>query len=1216
MAHLDVQKIVNTARPAIPQIYAYTTPEIRRHDGWTKIGYTEQNVKKRIEQQTHTANVRWKLEWQGNATWEDGTGTFRDTDFHNYLTKLKVKREPHTEWFRISGHDSHMRFYEFRDNHGLPELPAASPYKLRSEQEQAVEKTLDYSRSHENGEFLWNAKPRFGKTLTAYDFCKRMGARKILIVTNRPAIANSWYDDYEKFMGKESGWDFISNVSSIADKSNVMTRDEYIEGRASRRDKSRGFIEFVSLQDLKGAISLGGAYDKLKEVADLEWDVLIIDEAHEGVDTLKTDVALDHINRRFTLHLSGTPFKAIANDKFPEDAIYNWTYADEQQAKRDWNNPELPNPYETLPKLNMLTYQMSDIVRDKVQKGIDLEGDETEYAFDLNEFFATDERGYFIHNDDVDKFLDALTTQKKFPFSTPELRDELRHTFWILNRVSSARALAKKLNKHPVFKNYKVVLAAGDGKVDDDDENESSFKKVRDAIAKNDYTITLSVGQLTTGVTIPEWTAVLMLSNMKSPALYMQAAFRAQNPCLFNRNGKFLRKENAYVFDFDPARTLTIFEEFANDLYTDTASGGGDIDQRKHNIRRLLNFFPVYGEDPDGEMIELDAERVLSIPRRIRSQEVVRRGFMSDFLFQNISNVFRAPAEVVEIIQQFEPYKKPDKDLGIDENTADDLSLNADGEVEIPEEKVIGKANDLFGRKVYSEVSDNAEVSEDLKGVIDSIQQKNGSDSETDKRLKELEELWVVKVTEPLVEAAKENYGEDLKPAQKRKIERKIKADVNIEANRAMSELSIQQKQINADRKKALDVAETPEEADEINRSANEKVKSAGDKVIKRLQDSKDRLMHKAGETIVREQETAKREAAKQDIETGVRDHLRGFSRTIPSFLMAYGDENTTLEDFDTIIPANVFKEVTSITVQQFRFLRDGGDFTNHQTGETEHFDGHLFDQVVFDDSVKEFIRLRTKLANYFDESLKEDIFDYVPPQKTNQIFTPKRVVKDMVDMLEKENPGCFDDPEHTFADLYMKSGLYIAEIVKRLYNSPAMKEAIPDDDERLRHIFEKQVFGIAPTEIIYQIATHFILGYNDEIGRGCDHNFVMVDSAELAKEGKLAQYVQDTFGDKLQGNDDSTEQTSHNEADNDWILATIKDAGLEYSDKRSSGGSLWVIGGNSIRGFMRDMQKKGAKFTYEPKGGSVSNNRPAWFIPASAADRAIRHHNKLQENK
>ena len=263
-----------------------------------------------------------------------------------------------------------------------------------------------------------------------------------------------------------------------------------------------------------------------------QWDILIIDEAHEGVDTLKTDAAFNHIRRKFTLHLSGTPFKALANDLFPEDAIFNWTYADEQKKKQDWDaSSEIENPYENLPCLNLFTYQMSEIVRDKVSRGIELaDHDIEEYAFDLNEFFLTNESGKFIHDEDVNKFLDALTRQEKFPFSTPELRNELKHTFWLLNRVASAKALAKKLKLHPVFKDYEIILAAGDGKLDDDDANEKAFDRVKDAIQKCDKTITLSVGQLTTGVTIPEWTAVLMLSNMASPALYMQAAFRLRIP--------------------------------------------------------------------------------------------------------------------------------------------------------------------------------------------------------------------------------------------------------------------------------------------------------------------------------------------------------------------------------------------------------------------------------------------------------------------------------------------------------------------------------------------------------------------------------------------------------------------------------------------------------------------------------------------------------------
>lgn len=1117
MSVSDITGKVKSTQPALPQIYAYTTPEIRRHDGWTKIGYTEQDVNVRIVQQTHTADVIAKLEWHGNATYEDTGEVFHDTDFHTYLRHLGINDQPGTEWFEINPPNAKGRFHEFRENHGILDGLGASDYELRAEQEAAISKTLDYFQLHEQGEFLWNAKPRFGKTLATYDLCKRLPtpgkdgkAKRILVVTNRPAIANSWYDDYVKFVGTDSGWRFISSVDALAGKPYCISHDEYLH--LAGKGKLPNSIEFISLQDLKGSIEFGGHYDKLKYVAEYEYDLLVIDEAHEGVDTYKTDMAFDHIKRRNTLHLSGTPFKAIANDKFPENAIYNWTYADEQQAKRDWNDPELRNPYENLPKLNMFTYQMSDIIENEVAKGMQIDGEQTEYAFDLNEFFETKD-GRFVHYDDVKRFLDALTTQKKYPFSTPELRDELRHTFWMLNRVDSARALAKMLRQHEVFKDYEIILAAGDGKIDDDEENEKSFDKVRNAIAKAEKggegvktkTITLSVGQLTTGVTVPEWTGVLMLSNMKSPALYVQAAFRAQNPCLFNRNGKYQRKENAYVFDFDPARSLTVFEEYANDLYSGTTCGGGDTDSRKQNVRRLLNFFPVIGEDEDGEMVDLDAEQVLSIPRKIHSREVVRRGFMCDFLFQNISNIFHAPAEVIETLQQLEPYKAPREDLGVKAGTADELNLDENGEVSIPDEQVIGKSKDLFGDKVYGNINN------ELNSVIDSIVSEKPENPEED-FLADLQKAVGVSVAEPLVEAAKQNYGSDIKASQQKKVERKIKADVNNRINREYGDYNIEKNRIERDRAQALENAESQAEEEQINQAHDKRIEAARLNLIDNLKQSRSEIVQSAGETVVREIETAKKEAQKNSIENGIRDHLRGFSRTIPSFLMAYGDENTTLESFDSIIPDYVFKDVTSITVDQFRLLRDGGDVTDHETGEKEHFDGHLFDSVVFNDSIVEFIHLRSRLADYFDESHKEDIFDYVPPQKTNQIFTPRKVVVKMIDMLEQENPGCFDDPTHTFADLYMKSGMYITEIIKRLYNSKAMRRYFPDDHIRLAHILEHQVYGIAPTEIIYQIATHYILGYDNELGKELHTHFAMADSAQLAKEGKLAEFVDKAF--------------------------------------------------------------------------------------------------------
>ena len=272
-----------------------------------------------------------------------------------------------------------------------------------------------------------------------------------------------------------------------------------------------------------------------------------------------------------------------------------------------------------------------------------------------------------------------------------------------------------------------------------------------------------------------------------------------------------------------------------------------------------------------------------------------------------------------------------------------------------------------------------------------------------------------------------------------------------------------------------------------------------------------DTFIDTAGRTVIEGVATEKREQKKRSIEDGIKDHLRGFSRTIPSFLMAYGDEDTTLETFDQIIPDEVFKEVTSISLEQFRLLRDGGQVQNPETGVLEYYYGHLFDPVVFNDSIREFLAKKVALADYFDEKNQEDIFDYIPPQKTNQIFTPKWVVKDMVDRLEQENPGCFDDPNKTFADLYMKSGMYITEIVTRLYQSKRMKQLYPDRAERLNHIFEKQVFGCAPTEIIYRICLAYILGFSDET-KIAKHNIKMCDTIKYAKEGTFQEKLEALF--------------------------------------------------------------------------------------------------------
>ena len=1102
---------LNTAKQAYPMIYAYSTPQIADHDGWTKIGYTEdQDVETRIKQQTHTSDTEARLEWKGTAIFDDGSfDRFTDHDFHAYLRKSGVENKKKTEWFHIDGPAGRSKFYDFKADRGILKALGTIPYTLRKEQAAAVEQTAKYYHSSQGGEFLWNAKPRFGKTLSVYDFCKRVGATSILIVTNRPAIANSWYSDYAQFMGEQSGYRFVSETDSLKGKPYVLSRAEWL---ACDKTGVKGYIEFVSLQDLKGSMYFGGHFDKLKEVRDNDWAMLVIDEAHEGVDTLKTDTAFDHIKRKFTLHLSGTPFKALANDKFHDGAIFNWTYADEQKAKRDWVSEDGENnPYANLPRLNLYTYQMSEIVKDEMSRGIEIDGETEEYAFDLNEFFET-KNGRFVHDESVSKFLDALTIQTKFPFSTEELRNELKHTFWLLNRVDSAKALAKKLEEHPVFSNYKIVLAAGDGKLDDSEETQKSYDKVREAIANHEKTITLSVGQLTTGVTIPEWTAVLMLSNVKSPALYMQAAFRAQNPCMFRENGNFYRKENAYVFDFDPARTLTIFEEFANDLSSDTANGKGDMDARKQHVRELLNFFPVIGEDEQGEMIALDAEKVLSIPRKIRSQEVVRRGFMSNYLFQNISGIFNAPQEVIDIISQFTPMEEPKaKEIPITPETKDELNIDPEtGEVEIPQEHIIGTATDIFGDKIYGAVEDGT-FDIQIKDAFENASTKTPEETRT--AFDEFKEKFKEETVKGIIDIAKEKYQGNIKASDAKSLEKGLSGQFERTAEKVYNNYQIEQKIAEKDRLEAMRSRhETGKTEAEIEEEFEQKKQDLQADLQDQLSNTVKTFIETSTQDVVETVEKKIKEREKTGIEDSVRDHLRGFSRTIPSFLMAYGNDSVTLATFDAVIPNPVFLEVTSITLDQFRFLRDGGKYKDAETGEEKEFAGNLFDPVVFDDSVKEFLRLKKKLADYFDEKSIEDIFDYIPPQKTNQIFTPKTMVKKMVDMLEKENPGCFDDPDKTFIDLYMKSGLYITEIVKRLYQSERMKEQFPDPKERLRHIFEKQVYGLAPTEIIYHIALSYILGFNEDT-KDIKHNFRQLDALPYAKEGTLQEKLDELFG-------------------------------------------------------------------------------------------------------
>lgn len=1060
---------IKTTKTIYPQIYAYTLPEVPTKNGWVKIGYTErENVDDRIKEQTYTARLTYEKLWSEPAKFIESDDWFTDKKFHDYLVKHKqINRLDNSEWFFYE-HNLKQRSYtdykSFLEN-PYNQIKEEAQYQLRGEQAAAVIQTLHRIQSHPEGEFLWNAKPRFGKTLTTYDLARQLDATKVLIVTNRPSIANSWFDDFEKFIAWQTDFAFVSTSDSLSERP-VMTRDEFLSQTATGK---KSMIAFISLQDLKGAISFGGNYNKLSWVKDMTWDMLVIDEAHEGVDTLKTDLAFENIKRDFTLHLSGTPFKAVAAGTFSEDEIYSWSYADEQQAKANWDNPDEHNPYEKLPRLNLFSYQMGQAITDEVNKGAKIEGESIDYAFDLNEFFETKDNGKFVHEADVKKWLDSLSRNEKYPFSTKALRDELKHTFWLLNRVASAKALQKLLIEHPVFENYEIILAAGDGQSHDSDviNNDKSLIRVKEAVKTHDKTITLSVGQLTTGITVPEWTAVLMLSNVKSPSLYMQAAFRAQNPWEYQIDGQVYQKDNAYVFDFAPERTLIIYEEFANDLSRRTVNGGGTSDDRKENIKHLLNFFPVIAEDSDGKMVELDATQVLTIPKAIKAQEVVRRGFMSNLLFKNVSGIF-ASSEVREILENLNPVEvgKTVPQKTQDPIDTQDVKVDSEGKAQVDEDIVISETEARFGEKTYA----------NIQKTVDSF-----SEQSQDNHAKAIEKSFIEHVEQGIREAAKDN-----------EVTQKFAENVVKNAAKAVArEVEISQKQTDIKQKEA-----EVEYKKEITQAHLDEAKRAEAKAAyetKKIQIQEDYQKEVAAKIAAKTQEQIQasnqailqkaEDKKKNTVEDDVRARLRGFARTIPSFLMAYGNTDTLLGNFDKRISDDVFKEVTGITLDQFRTLRDKFNF---------------FDETVFNESVFEFLKKRRKLANYFDESQEEDIFDYIPPQQTNQIFTPKKVVKMMVDKLEEEDPGIFSNPSITFADLYVKSGLYLTEIVQRLYKG--LEDEIPDSDARLKHILENQIYGFAPSEIIYNITHNYIFGFDDRSEMIDKSHIVCLDTTPYAQ--------------------------------------------------------------------------------------------------------------------
>ena len=517
-----------------------------------------------------------------------------------------------------------------------------------------------------------------------------------------------------------------------------------------------------------------------------------------------------------------------------------------------------------------------------------------------------------------------------------------------------------------------------------------------------------------------------------------------------------------------------------------------------------MNFFPVLGEDDAGRMVQLDAAQVLSIPRRLKSMEVVRRGFLSNFLFQNIGNVFGAPAIVREIMEKLTPAQEETR-----KNNApplDDLSsvaVDENGDVTISNEIVIGQTRDIFGAKHYAEIEEHIAPHIDALGVSDGAAAVQASMERLAASVKE-------KVRTEIVAPVADAY--EVKPRVQERLERQVAQEIDRRFDELYGDYALEENIARAELERKRAAAETETEVQAAEERYYEHIAESIQSITEAAKAAARETIENKPAELVERMERVKAEEKKRTVEDEVRARLRGFSRTIPSFIMAYGDENMTLANFDDYTDDDVFEEVTGISEEDFRFLRDGGTYRNPETGAEEQFAGHIFDEVVFNDSIAEFWRKKEELANYFDEGHTEDIFDYIPPQKTNQIFTPRRVVRQMVDALERENPGCYDDPTRTFADLYMKSGLYITEIVKRLYHSDKIKAEYPNDAGRIRHILQHQVYGMAPTRIIYLIATNYILGF-DAAMRAETRNFVQADAAQAAKEGRLAELVEEHFG-------------------------------------------------------------------------------------------------------
>ena len=667
----SIEEILAPRPEARPRIYAYSIAD-KAHEGLLKVGQTTRDVRRRVAEQVKTAAIKnFKIELEETAERDDGT-IFTDHQVRAALIKKKFENTE-LEWMRCSVRDVRTVLSELRSGKAFTGTHHET-FPMRREQAEAVNKTHSYFHSiwkedmNAVPRFLWNAKMRFGKTFTAYQLAKRLGARRVLVVTFKPAVEDAWQTDLESHVDFD-GWHYLSRGSD---------RDP------TKIDRKKTVVYFGSFQDLLGRDEAGNIKPKNEWIHKVKWDLVVFDEYHFGawretakelfegeeaavaVKEAKLEYAtgLENVNEDLNvlsekeveflpittkayLYLSGTPFKALATGEFIEEQIFNWTYTDEQRAKEEFATkaPGKWNPYGSLPQLRLLTYQMPDELLAIASAG---EFDE----FDLNEFFAAEgksKQAQFEHKSDMQKWLDIIRgsyapraveslktgTRPPFPYSDVRLLPYLQHSLWFLPNVAACHAMANLLaeRQNIFWQDYQVVVAAGASAGIGLD----ALPPVRSAIGSgfDKKTITLSCGKLTTGVTVPQWSSILMLRNLKSPETYFQAAFRVQSPwSIKNPNGDDPNEEEilkpvCFVFDFAPTRALRQLSEYGIGLSPSETNP-------ENAVKELVSFLPVLAYD-GANMTQIDAGGILDIAMAGTSATLLARKWESALLV-NVDN--------------------------------------------------------------------------------------------------------------------------------------------------------------------------------------------------------------------------------------------------------------------------------------------------------------------------------------------------------------------------------------------------------------------------------------------------------------------------------------------------------------------------------------------------------------------------------------------------